>query len=104
MKFFISCRSALYLQGHKVVRQDGRNDDGLLIAEKLASVHRSNPCNWRPRLLESREMDEIPVIVAVAPYDSPARVRPSTRAPFRIAAVQHRWHPDPIEHEAALGA
>jgi N-carbamoylputrescine amidase len=34
--------------------------------------------------------------------DSPARVEPPTRAPFRIGAVQHRWHPDPAEHEAAL--
>lgn len=34
--------------------------------------------------------------------DSPARVEAPTRAPFRIAAVQHRWHPDPVEHEAAL--
>jgi N-carbamoylputrescine amidase len=34
--------------------------------------------------------------------DSPARVEPSTRAPFRIGAVQHRWHPDAVEHEAAL--
>jgi N-carbamoylputrescine amidase len=49
-------------------------------------------------------MDEIPVIVAQASSDSPARVQPPVRAPFRIAAVQHRWHPDPIEHEAALEA
>jgi N-carbamoylputrescine amidase len=34
--------------------------------------------------------------------DSPARVEPPTRAPFRIGAVQHRWHRDPAEHEAAL--
>jgi N-carbamoylputrescine amidase len=34
--------------------------------------------------------------------DSPARVEPPTRAPFRIGAVQHRWHRDPREHEAAL--
>jgi N-carbamoylputrescine amidase len=34
--------------------------------------------------------------------DSPARVDPPTRAPFRIAAVQHRWHPDPGEHRTAL--
>jgi N-carbamoylputrescine amidase len=34
--------------------------------------------------------------------ESPARAEPATRAPFRIGAVQHRWHPDPIEHEAAL--
>jgi N-carbamoylputrescine amidase len=37
--------------------------------------------------------------------DSPARVDDDTprRMPFRIAAVQHRWHPDPGAHEAALG-
>jgi N-carbamoylputrescine amidase len=39
-------------------------------------------------------IDELPT--------SPARVEPSTRAPLRVAAVQHRWHPDPDEHRAAL--
>ena len=34
--------------------------------------------------------------------DSPARVAGPTRPPFRIGAVQHRWHPDPAEHRAAL--
>jgi N-carbamoylputrescine amidase len=41
----------------------------------------------------------------IAAYDvppSPARTRPPRRRPFRIAAVQHRWHPDPGEHEQAL--
>lgn len=43
------------------------------------------------------------VIRAVgAPLDSPARVEPSSRAPLRVALVQHRWHPDPVEHRAAL--
>ncbi len=36
------------------------------------------------------------------PDDSPARVDPSTRAPFRVGAVQQRWHEDPGEHRAAL--
>ncbi|HEY4779794.1 MAG TPA: nitrilase-related carbon-nitrogen hydrolase [Solirubrobacterales bacterium] len=36
--------------------------------------------------------------------ESPARTRPPSRAPFRIAAVQQRWHADPDEHEAALAA
>jgi N-carbamoylputrescine amidase len=36
------------------------------------------------------------------PLPSPARVEEPTRAPFRIGAVQQRWHPDPAEHEAAL--
>src|SRR3954464_13996545 len=31
-----------------------------------------------------------------------ARVREPTRPPLRVGAVQHRWHPDPVEHEAAL--
>jgi N-carbamoylputrescine amidase len=33
---------------------------------------------------------------------SPARTRPATRRPFRLGLVQHRWHPDPDQHEAAL--
>ncbi|MGL5858972.1 MAG: carbon-nitrogen hydrolase [Angustibacter sp.] len=36
---------------------------------------------------------------------SPARTAPPTdseRPPLRVAAVQHRWHPDPDEHRAAL--
>ncbi len=36
------------------------------------------------------------------PPPSLARTRDPERAPFRIGAVQHRWHPDPAEHEAAL--
>lgn len=35
---------------------------------------------------------------------SPARTRPAARPPLRIAVVQHRWHPDPVEHQAALRA
>jgi N-carbamoylputrescine amidase len=34
--------------------------------------------------------------------ESPARVHASTRPPFRVGLVQHRWHPDPAEHRAAL--
>jgi N-carbamoylputrescine amidase len=48
-------------------------------------------------------MDDIRVISASA-HSSPARVNPPRREPFRIAAVQERWHPDPEEHEAALEA
>ncbi|MBX5441823.1 MAG: carbon-nitrogen hydrolase [Solirubrobacteraceae bacterium] len=33
---------------------------------------------------------------------SPARVHEPTRPPFRIAAVQHRWDPDPQRHRANL--
>jgi N-carbamoylputrescine amidase len=47
-------------------------------------------------------VDEIRLIRAEQPPVSPARTRPSSRPPFRVAAVQHRWHPDPAEHEAAL--
>ncbi len=49
-------------------------------------------------------MEEIRLIIAPGPHASPARKRPPRRAPFRIAAVQERWHPDPGEHEAALEA
>jgi N-carbamoylputrescine amidase len=49
-------------------------------------------------------MREICLIRAAAPPDSPARTRPPTRAPLRVAAVQHRWHPDPVEHAEALAA
>jgi len=35
---------------------------------------------------------------------SPARVRDPQRTPLRVGAVQHRWHPDPAEHEEALAA
>jgi N-carbamoylputrescine amidase len=33
---------------------------------------------------------------------SPARVEEPTRPPLRVGLVQHRWHPDPDEHRAAL--
>jgi N-carbamoylputrescine amidase len=42
------------------------------------------------------------VIHAEDPPDSPARVEPATRPPFRVAAVQQRWHPDATEHRSAL--
>jgi N-carbamoylputrescine amidase len=47
-------------------------------------------------------MDPMRVIRAEELLDSPARVEPSSRPPFRVAAVQQRWHPDPIEHRGAL--
>jgi N-carbamoylputrescine amidase len=49
-------------------------------------------------------MEEIRLIVATEPLESPARTGPPRRQPFRIAAVQQRWHSDPDEHEAALAA
>jgi N-carbamoylputrescine amidase len=47
-------------------------------------------------------VEEIRLIRAPDPPPSPARTRPPSRPPFRIAAVQHRWHADPDAHEAAL--
>jgi N-carbamoylputrescine amidase len=47
-------------------------------------------------------VDAIRLIRAEQPPSSPARTRPPSRPPLRVAAVQHRWHPDPGEHEAAL--
>ncbi|HEX6455957.1 MAG TPA: nitrilase-related carbon-nitrogen hydrolase [Solirubrobacterales bacterium] len=47
-------------------------------------------------------MEEIRLIRAPEPPESLARTRPASRQPFRIGAVQHRWHEDPEEHEAAL--
>jgi len=49
-------------------------------------------------------VDEIRILTALGPQRSPARTRPPSRESFRIAAVQHRWHPDPDEHAAALEA
>jgi N-carbamoylputrescine amidase len=49
-------------------------------------------------------MTEIQVIAAPGVRDSPARTRAPRREPFRIAAVQERWYPDPDEHRAALAA
>jgi len=40
--------------------------------------------------------------VVAAPLDSPARVRPSTRAPLVVGLVQTHWHPDPATHRAVL--
>ena len=47
-------------------------------------------------------MEDIRLVRAPDPPESLARTRPPSRPPFRIAAVQHRWHADPAEHEAAL--
>jgi N-carbamoylputrescine amidase len=47
-------------------------------------------------------VEELQLIRAAEPPESLARTRPPSRPPFRIAAVQHRWHADPDEHEAAL--
>lgn len=42
------------------------------------------------------------MIVAPEVPDSPARTQAPRREPFRIAAVQHRWHPDSSVHQAQL--
>ena len=49
-------------------------------------------------------MEEIRLHIAGEPPESPARTRPATRAPFRIAALQQRWHPDPAEHAESIAA
>jgi len=49
-------------------------------------------------------MEAIELVTALGAQASPARTRPAERAPLRIAAVQHRWHPDPHEHAEALAA
>ncbi len=48
--------------------------------------------------------DDIPLFAAIGPRSSPARRRAPRREPFRIGAVQQRWHADAAEHEAALAA
>jgi N-carbamoylputrescine amidase len=42
------------------------------------------------------------VLRATTIPDSPARVDAPVRSPLRVAAVQHRWHPDADAHRAAL--
>ncbi|HEY1853754.1 MAG TPA: nitrilase-related carbon-nitrogen hydrolase [Solirubrobacterales bacterium] len=49
-------------------------------------------------------MEELRLIVATEAPESPARIRPPSREPFRIGAVQQRWHDDPEEHEESLRA
>jgi N-carbamoylputrescine amidase len=49
-------------------------------------------------------LEEIALITAFGPHDSPARTRPASRPPLRVAAVQQRWHPDPEDHQEALAA
>ena len=47
-------------------------------------------------------MERPELITALDPPESPARVSPPERQPLRVGLVQHRWHPDPGEHRAAL--
>lgn len=53
---------------------------------------------------ETREEGDLVVTVTGGVASSPARVRPPARPPVRVALVQHRWNPDPLEHRAALTA
>jgi N-carbamoylputrescine amidase len=46
--------------------------------------------------------DQPQLLTAYPPLPSPARTRPSSRAPLRVGAVQERWHSDRAEHESAL--
>ena len=57
----------------------------------------------RTRGLDCRRVSDLRLITAVGdPPPSFARVEEPTRAPLRVGLVQHRWHPDPDEHRAAL--
>lgn len=48
-------------------------------------------------------MAEQPILrTAYPPPPSPARTRPSERAPLRVGLVQERWHEDPDLHREAL--
>src|ERR1035437_169448 len=51
-----------------------------------------------------QRVSETRLIAALGPQASPARKRPASRPPFRIAAVQERWREDPAEHADALAA
>jgi N-carbamoylputrescine amidase len=47
--------------------------------------------------------EPIELITGYPPPPSFARTRPPEREPVRVGLVQHRWHADSAEHEAALG-
>jgi len=48
--------------------------------------------------------DDIHLITSVGPSTSPARTRRPRRRPFRVGAVQQRWHADASEHAEALAS
>ncbi len=48
--------------------------------------------------------EDVPLIEAIGPHTSPARKRAPRRSPFRLGAVQERWHADAQEHAEALAA
>ena len=47
--------------------------------------------------------EQVEIITAYDVPSSPARVDAPSRGTFRIAAVQHRWDPDPRRHQLNLG-
>src|SRR5205085_4941147 len=58
----------------------------------------ASPNRFRPR----HRLAGMELITNLNPPESPARVNPPEREPLRVGLVQHRWHPDPDEHRAAL--
>jgi N-carbamoylputrescine amidase len=66
----------------------------------MRRVRLTRACSGRPRL---RGVSDLRLITALGdPPPSFARVEEPTRPPLRVGLVQHRWHPDPDEHRAAL--
>ena len=47
-------------------------------------------------------MTAVGVIEALEPLPSPASTGTHPSQRVRVAAIQHRWHPDPVEHAARL--
>ncbi len=66
-----------------------------IVALTDRASHDPYPAQW---------VSDIELITAGPPKPSPARTRAPRRPPFRIAAVQQRWHEDPAEHAQALAA
>jgi N-carbamoylputrescine amidase len=48
--------------------------------------------------------EELQLLLSGPPPVSPARTQPPARGLLRVGLVQHRWHPDPDEHQEALAA
>ena len=91
--------------GRHAVAVGGRGRvDRRLISARLPPRRDRAPARTS-RLAPKSCMEEIRLITRrhAARLAAPG-TRPPQRAPFRIGAVQQRWHPDPDEHEAALAA
>ena len=54
------------------------------------------------RVAQNAPVSDPILLKATGTSDSPARADPPRREPFRIGAVQERWHSDPEEHANAL--